>query len=169
MKILKLSFIALFLIATCGCSFFSSDDSVYTRSKIINENANISGWKKINDSKNADLTFENTKTHSLIALNSNCRKNQFSTLEGLVASILAGVDDVEVFEKKKETLYNRDAIYLKARGGIDGVTRFLGLVVFQKNFCIYDALLISTSEKKLNHDIDDFHNFVESSLKDEKN
>ena len=55
-------------------------------------------------------------------------------------------------EKKIISLFERDSQWIKASGKLDGVKTFFIITTLQKNFCIYDYMIISKSIKKLNID-----------------
>lgn len=144
-----------------SCSFFGSsdDNGVYTKSPFIKSNYVLNNWKTSSKQKGADLVLEKKKSQSLIVLNSNCRKNQFTSLENLKTSLMNGIENVEVIDEKATTLHDREAIESSFSGSVDGVKRFMKLVVFQRDNCIYDIFLISSSLKKFESDQKDFEKF----------
>ncbi len=74
-----------------------------------------------------------------------------------------GVKDLagnNYIEKSSTTYQDREAILASAQGTIDGVVRFLKVMTTQKNNCIYDFALITTSKKNLDTDTTDFNKFI---------
>ena len=108
-------------------------------------------WVEMN-AEGSDYALRNKKTKSIFLFNSACRKYEASSLSSLTSSILSGIDDLQII--KQETVYyqEREAAEVSASGKLDGVVRFFRIVTIQKNNCIYDYVLISTSPKNLEED-----------------
>lgn len=161
MKILLLS---MSLLTFSSCSLFRSNDSgSYQKSTTIHNHlkGNLpASWSTIN-SETADFAITNTLSHSVFLLNSACRKFEASTLNSLASAMLAGVEVVKVLDKKIISLQERDAMDMTVLGKVDGIERFFHIITTQKNNCIYDFVLISTSEKNLNNDNRDFQSFIQ--------
>jgi hypothetical protein len=117
-------------------------------------------WSAIN-SETSDFAISNSVTHSVFLLNSACRKYEASNLNSLSAAILAGVDIQKVIEKKIIIFQGRDAMDMTVLGRLDGVDRFFHVLTTQKNNCIYDLVLISTTEANLQNDNNDFQGFIQ--------
>lgn len=158
MRILRIAILIYITLIAHGCSVLSdkNDNGVYTKSKNIKSNYNIPLWKMNSKQENADLVFEKNKTGSLIIVNSNCRKNNLSSLQSLKASLLAGIDNFNLDEEKKITLHERDALEVTFNGSLDGVKRFMTLTIFQRDFCIYDMILISKKKESHKKDLPDY-------------
>jgi len=153
--ILLLSLILLF--GSCA-----SDSGLYKKSSAIDNQIASSPpapWVSIN-SESSDFALQNNKTKSLFLLNSACRKNDSSSLDALISSMLTGLDDVTFIENKSVTYQERQAVEVVASGKLDGVMRFFKIVTIKKNNCIYDYVLISTNAKNLDNDSPDLKIFL---------
>ena len=152
----------IFITVLSACSS-SENNGAYSKSTFVENNlsrAIKSPWKKI-DNEGSDLAFSNTKSNSIFIFNSACRKFDPSNLPTLTNSILTGIDNLEILEKTTTTHQDRDAVMVVAKGNVDGITRYFRVLTTQKNNCIYDHALISTSEANLNSDTVDFNNFIQ--------
>lgn len=81
-------------------------------------------------------------------------------MNALTTSILTGIEDVKITEKKDAFYQGREAVEVTANGKLDGITRFFKIVTIQKNNCIYDYVLISTDTKNLEKDSNDLLVFL---------
>lgn len=158
--------IFIFTIIICipflsSCSFLGSseDSGVYTKSPFIKSNYVLNNWKTSLKQKGADLVLEKKKSQSLMVLNSNCRKNQFTSLTNLKNALMSGIDQIEIIEEKMTTLHDRETSETSFTGSVDGVRRFMKLIVFQRDYCIYDLILISNNHKNFENDKKDFEQF----------
>jgi len=155
-----LLFILITVLSACASS---ENNGAYTKSKTVENNlsrAIKAPWKQI-DSDGSDLAFNNSKSNSIFIFNSACRKFDPSNLPTLTNSILTGIDDVEISEKTTTTHQDREAVLVVAKGNVDGVTRYFRVLTTQKNNCIYDYALISTTQAHLAKDTKDFNNFIQ--------
>lgn len=156
--------ITIGLLTFSACSFFSSNESgTYQKSTSVRNDLKgklPAHWSVIN-SATADFAITNTSSNSVFLLNSACRKFEASNLNSLASAMLAGVEIVNVIEKKIITYQARDAMDMTVLGRVDGVERFFHIITTQKNNCIYDFVLISINEKNLNNDNRDFQNFIQ--------
>lgn len=153
----------LILITVLSACSSSENNGAYTKSKLVENNLSKAikkPWSKI-DSAGSDLAFTNKKTNSIFIFNSACRKFDPSNLPTLTNSILTGIDNVEILEKTTTTHQDRDAVLVVAKGTVDGIARYFRILTTQKNNCIYDHALISTSEANLKKDTADFNNFIQ--------
>lgn len=155
----------LFLIFITVLSACSSNENngAYTKSKTVENNLSRAvklPWKQI-DNNGSDLALNNTKSNSIFIFNSACRKFDPSNLPTLTNSILTGIDNVEISEKTTTTHQDREAVLVVAKGNVDGITRYFRVLTTQKNNCIYDYALISTTEAHLIKDTKDFNNFIQ--------
>ena len=156
---MKKLFLLLLILSACA----SSDNGAYSKSETVKDELSKSislPWKKIND-EGSDLALTNRNTNSFFLFNSACRKYEASTLSVLTASMLTGIDNVEYIEKTNTTHQDREAALVIAKGSMDGVERFFRILTTQKNNCIYDYALISTSMKNLEKDSVDFNKFIQ--------
>lgn len=145
-----------------SCSSSETDSGVYTKSVSVTNSIHKILKKPWSQSSNdgSDFALFNNKSKSFFLFNSACRKFEASNLNTLTASILTGINDVEYLEKNKTTFEEREAMLVTAKGSIDGVVRFFKILTVQKNSCIYDLALISTSKKYLDNDTNDFNLFI---------
>lgn len=154
----------LFLIMTFFLSACAStDNGIYKKSSQVENTiqSNIpSYWSEVNN-EGSDFALINNKTKSFFLFNSACRKFEVSSLNALTSSILSGIDDLKILEKKNVTYQQREATDVLASGRLDGIERYFKIVTIQKNNCIYDYVLISQNKKMLENDKSDFLNFLQ--------
>lgn len=153
----------LILITVLSACSSSENNGAYSKSKLVENNLSKAinrPWSQI-DSEGSDLAFNNKSTNSIFIFNSACRKFDPSNLPTLTNSILTGIDSVEILEKSSTTHQERDAVVVVAKGTVDGISRYFRILTTQKNNCIYDYALISTSEANLKKDTVDFNKFIQ--------
>lgn len=158
---MKHIFLILFFIFLYSCS--SSETTNYKKSSDVVNNlkSNVpEPWREIN-AEASDYALENKKTRSLFILNSACRKYEGSDLGTLTSSILTGIDNLKIIEKKNSFYQQREAAEVIASGTLDGVERYFKIITIHKNNCIYDYVLISTNQKNLTSDVPAFQTFLE--------
>lgn len=146
-----------------SCSSGEKDNGAYTKSELVEDNLTKkvkAPWKKVSNG-GSDLALLNNKTNSYFIFNSACRKFDPSNLPTLTNSILNGINDIEFLDKSMTTHQERDAVLVTARGSLDGVERYFRILTTQKNNCIYDLALISTTKKLLDKDTADFNTFIQ--------
>jgi hypothetical protein len=149
----------LFLITACS----STENGAYSKSTFVENNLTTSiksPWSAI-ESEGSDLALSNGLTKSIFLFNSACRKNEASNLSVLTNSILTGIDKVEYLDKSNVIHQGREASITEAKGSIDGVERYFRILTTQKNNCIYDYALISTTKTNLIKDTADFNKFIQ--------
>jgi hypothetical protein len=163
-EFMKIFILAILLPVACSCSLFTSSESgSYKKSATIHNHLlekTPAPWVIINN-ETSDFAITNTSTRSVFILNSACRKFEANNLNSLTTAMLAGVEVIRVLDKKIISYQARDAMDMTVLGKVDGVERFFHLMTIQKNNCIYDFVLISTSEKNLNNDNNDFLGFIQ--------
>lgn len=150
----------LFLLIITACS---STDSAYTKSKTVNDQLSRSlraPWVAVDD-EGSDLALNNKSTNSFFLFNSACRKFESSNLSVLTNSMLTGIDKIEYISREKTTHQGREANVVIAQGSIDGIERYFRIMTTQKNNCIYDFALISTTMANLEKDTTDFNQFIQ--------
>jgi hypothetical protein len=160
----KLRFFIFIVIAIVLTSCASSDNGRYTKSEQVTnqlEEKVQKPWKEIK-SEGSDFALTNTNSNSFFLFNSSCRKFEASTLNTLTASILTGLDNLEILERTSAIHQDREAVLVTAKGKLDGITRFFKILTTQKNSCIYDYVLIATNQKNLDTDTADFNSFTQS-------
>ncbi len=142
--------------------FSSNESGAYVKSKnYINSLEKITpkNWVRLTD-EGADFALLNNKSNSIFLINSACRKNEFSSLNALSSSLITGIADIEILERKNIEYQGREAQEIKFTGKVDGVKSFINILTTQKNNCIYDFVLISKTLKKLDTDYSSFNDFV---------
>ncbi len=156
---MKKLFFVFLLITACS----STDNGAYTKSTSVQDQLTATlktPWVPVND-EGSDLALNNTSTNSYFLFNSACRKFESSNLSVLTNSMLTGIDNVDYISKEKTSHQGRDANLVIAKGSMDGVERFFRIMTTQKNNCIYDFALISTTMASLTKDTPDFNKFIQ--------
>lgn len=160
---MKTALLLIILFCLSGCSMFSSNETgAYVKSKnYINSLDKITptNWMRLTDD-GADFAIMSKKTSSIFLINSACRKNEFSSLNALSSSLIAGIADIEILDRKNIDHQGREAQEIRFTGKVDGVKSYVNILTTQKNNCIYDFVLISKSLKKLDSDYSNFQDFV---------
>lgn len=152
--------VLLFLLSSCGM-FSSNEGTTYLKSKHVANGFDTKmpiNWEKIK-TEGSDYALKNKKTNSIILLNSACRKYEASSLNALTSSILTGIDELNIISKNQITLHDRDAQEVRVEGKVDGVKTYFDIITLQKNYCIYDYILISSNLKKIENDYSTFKLF----------
>jgi hypothetical protein len=140
----------LFCLFACS----SAENGTYKKSSEIQNNLkeNIpTPWGEIS-AEGSDFALENKNTKSFFLFNSACRKYEGSNLNTLTSSMLSGLENVKIIEKKNSFYQQRDAAEVLASGRLDGIERFFKIITIQKNSCIYDYVLIATNKHTLESD-----------------
>ena len=143
-----------------GCS---SESGAYKKSKDIDntlEKSIPAPWVEINN-EGSDYALKNKNSHSLFLFNSSCRKYEGGTLNSLTGAILSGIDNLTISEKNNVTHQGRVASEITASGSVDGIQRFFKIVTLQKNNCIYDYILISTTKNNIESDTPALSTFLQ--------
>lgn len=160
---MKQYFLLVFLLLLTSCGLFSSNEgTIYSKSTEYQNTFKQhipTPWQEIKND-GSDFAIRNSKSNSTILLNSSCRKNDNGNLNSLTTSILSGIENVTIISKKNISLYEREAIEIKASGKLDGITVHFLITTLQKNFCVYDYVLISSNAKKLEQDSGTYSNFL---------
>ncbi len=132
----------------------SSEKNNYSKSESVSNHISKNipvPWKQING-EGSDFALANNLTKSIFLFNSSCRKYEGSNLNSLTSSLLSGIDELNIIDRKNIFIQDRDATEVSASGKIDGVQRFLKIITIQKNSCIYDYVLIATNSKNMTND-----------------
>ena len=158
----RILFFILILLSSCS-AFQSDDNGRYTKSENVKNNIGEpkAPWRSVQKNEGSDFALNNVKTNSIFLFNSSCRKFEASNLNTLTASILTGINDLEIIEKSTTTYQGREAMKIIAKGQLDGITRFFNILTTQKNYCIYDYVLIAIDRKSLDNDTADFNRFTQ--------
>lgn len=89
-----------------------------------------------------------TSKNATIFFSSQCERFSDSPLEALRAQLLNGLSDIHFLSEKRETVADREALISELLGKIDGVERFLKIMVIRKNRCVFDGVFSSPPEEK---------------------
>jgi hypothetical protein len=107
----------------------------------------------------ADLYLTKDSTNSSIVISANCEKVSQSPLEALTAQLLAGFTDIKYLEQRKIPIAQREGLLSSITAKLDGVERYIKIVVLKKNRCVYDMVLSSpTKIDSSNNDFDEMIN-----------
>lgn len=106
--------------------------------------------------RGADLFFEHVNRDATIFVNSECDKVSDSPLEALASQMLVGMGKYEIISQQRLTLNEREALISEVDVELDGVHRYLKIMVLRKNRCVFDAVLSARSySSELVKDFDD--------------
>jgi hypothetical protein len=158
----KLIIVLTLLLSSCSL-LSSNDNGAYVKSKnYLNEiqKSIHSPWEEVKG-EGADFAMTNKKTSSTFLINSSCRKNEQSSLNALSSSLLNGIENISIISKNVLSFEDREAQEIRFSGSVDGVKTFINIMTVQKNYCIYDFVLISKNIKKLDIDYSTFKSFLE--------
>jgi hypothetical protein len=103
------------------------------------------GWSKQNLDSGADVVFFQSRSRSLISVNSVCDRYTDSRLETLTQDLLSPLREVVVLEQEDLKISDRRALYTSVSGKLDGVSVKSHLVVLRKNRCLFDFSLFGTN------------------------
>lgn len=180
-------FISIFLFSFSGCSLLLGNiKPVEEKAKnyqILDISKNNPEWIRLGnkstaqtksktnkysdtpESGGADITFQSSKSGSIISIDSACRSGSMEfqnvTLNQLTSQLLLGLSNLG--KKKEENLIieNVPALQTTAEGEIDHQRMNLKTVVLKKNNCIYDFMYIARPESFKDNE-KDFLQFVDS-------
>ena len=136
--------IIIALVLLSGCSTSPPD----YKSENISFQFTEVGWKEIDPDKSNYATYKQDN-HSLMVVNSYCKKYENTSLRTLRKQILAGIQNTKIIDTNQSSFKNRDILTTKAKGVIDGITRYFQINIFRKNRCLYDFMLITTTKELL--------------------
>lgn len=141
------------LISSCGL-FSANETGTYSKNTEYSNtftNNIPTNWEVIK-TEGSDFALRNKKNNSIFLVNSACRKHEGSSLNALTSSILSGIDEISIITKNTLSIHEREAQEIRVSGKVDGIKTFFNIVTLQKNYCIYDYVLISNSIKKIEDD-----------------
>jgi hypothetical protein len=142
------SFYSFQLILLCillgSCSFLSKSPDLKSKSYTLQEAPR--GWRVLAPG-GSDHAFSNEKSFSIITINSLCGRYESTNLRQLTFNMLGGLDEPIIEHSTTVQYNNREALRSDATARIDGVPVFLTVKILRKNECIYDIVLISTSNE----------------------
>lgn len=105
--------------------------------------------------RGADLFFVHDKKNASIFFNAQCEQVSDSPLEALLAQAVIGLGKVHREKEERAMLAGREALLTEMTATIDGVPRFLKLMVLKKNRCVFDAVFNAPlAERDLVRDFD---------------
>ena len=118
-------------------------------------------WIELSESA-ADRAWRNPKYNSLIYVKANCG-NYFEdrTLQDSLLSLTRGLHTRPPISTESIMISNREGLFRVLDSELDGVPVRLGILVVNKNNCLYDFLLISP-QKSFEESIGDFMNTAQS-------
>lgn len=151
--------ILLVLVSVSCASVKTSDTSVQKRYTKYGIAKLPSSWERRNF-RNADLFFQHNESDATIHVNAQCEKLSDSPLEALTSQMLVGMGKYDLLSQKRMTFGERDALITEVNVNLDGMTRYLKIMVMRKNRCVYDAVL--SMHKPANALIKDFDDMVSS-------
>ena len=141
-----------------SCSNLIGGD-IYEKSVHYSANFRGQGWQVI-EAEKSDHAFQHPQSKSILILNTLCKKYASANLENLAENLLSGIQNLKITTKEKTEYASREALKVQAEGKIDGRPVFLKILTTQKNRCIYDFALITSSKDYLKLHNDDFRNFI---------
>src|SRR5690606_4256610 len=95
-----------------------------------------------------------------IFLSSQCEKFSDSPLAALTSQMLVGMGDYQVVSQKPLALGGREALVSEVNTKLDGVYRYLKIMVLRKNRCVFDAVL--SAKDYSSQLVKDFDNLIAS-------
>lgn len=121
-----------------------------------------SPWKEQKQDENqSDRVFVSDRTGSVIALGSVCKRYEQVSLEALRKDLMNPIEGREIASEERKPLDDREALFTRVKGRMDGVPVESHLVVLRKNDCIFDFSLHARNQIT-NEDDRDFLSFVHS-------
>lgn len=158
----KLVYISLILLLATSCSSLFSTKTFQKNPQLKIQFSNPS-WNDISK-EGSDFASRNTKTNSIIIVNSNCKKYISTGLRDLTENILMGLDNKKIIIQKTSNAKSREILTTIASGKLDGIQTYIKIITLKKNRCIYDYMLISKNLKLLKSDSIIFDSIFISSL-----
>jgi hypothetical protein len=99
-----------------------------------------SSWS-IKNFRGTDLFFRHNFYDAMIFVNAECQKVSDSPLPAMTAQILAGMGKYEIITQNPIPLAEREGLVSEVNAKLDGVDRYLKILVLRKNRCVFDAAL----------------------------
>ncbi len=114
-------------------NIFFGKDTTYRIGNLSKE------WKRI-DSRKGDLLFWNPKKKAVITVNSTCKGSELKySLEVLSNSLVIGIKDKKLIERRTLKVDDIDALYSRYVGTFEGYKVHLATIVFKTDRCVYDT------------------------------
>jgi|SRR5579871_1026338 len=106
--------------------------------------------------RGADLFFQHKNSDAMIFLNSQCEKVSDSPLQALLSQMLVGMGKYDIVSEQLLNLADREALIADVNVRLDGVFRYLKIMVLRKNRCVFDAVLSASNfDQNLVNDYDE--------------
>ncbi len=93
--------------------------------------------------RGADLYFEHVSKKASIYFSTQCEKFSDSPLEALTAQMLIGFNDIDIKKREAKELADREVLVSELTAKVDGVTRYMKIMVLRKNRCVFDGVFSS--------------------------
>lgn len=97
-------------------------------------------WQK-ESFRGTDLFFQHKKSDATIYVRSQCEKFSDSPLEALTSQMLVGMGKYDIISQNRQMVGDREALLTEVNVNLDGVPRYLKIMVLRKNRCVFDAVL----------------------------
>ena len=139
-------FVAFLFVSNCSLSGPLRVDPKADRYKL---GALPAGWQKqITEQKNisSDEVFFHHETGAFVSFNSLCRRYPDSSLQRLTKPLLVPIVEYQIEEQNKIIVDEREALFTRARGTLDGVPVEALFVVLRKNECVFDFSIFSKNQ-----------------------
>ncbi|MCA9507423.1 MAG: hypothetical protein KC505_03255 [Myxococcales bacterium] len=98
--------------------------------------------------RGAQLFFKHKHQNASIFFNAQCENLSDSPLEALTAQLLIGFSDVHYQKQENIKISDREGLLSILTAKIDGVPRYLEIIILRKNRCVFDAVFNSSPESK---------------------
>ncbi len=165
------TFVLLATFFQAGCSIFLGNvrpvEQKSSSYEILNLTQLNSNWKKITstDPGSSDLTFQSSRTASIISINSACKDENDSptrkSLKELTRELLLGISEISFQEEALINLSQTPGLKTTLKGKLNNEIVMFRTVVLQKLPCIYDLIYISTPEN-FTQEEKNFESFISS-------
>lgn len=90
-----------------------------------------------------DGAWRNTETGDSISYISECDSAADPSLDSIHKGILQGIENLKIVSSEYKKYNNRQALFTKVNGELDGIGTQMQFVIFKKNQCIYVLTNIS--------------------------
>lgn len=159
LKLIPFSLLGLILLLN-SCALMRTKEIGHKSTSYVIKEA-PKAWEKIPPG-GSDHAFANSKTNSIITANSLCGRYESTSLRQLTNNILSGLDQSSIEESATVPYVGREALRTKARARMDGIPVYLIIKTVRKNECIYDFILISSSDEIRRADSKEFDRMLKS-------
>lgn len=149
----------LFALLFSGCMSVASKNAVKNRHAQYGIEPLPAVWKN-KPFKGAELFYEHQEADASIYLNSQCKKVSDSPLEALTSQALVGMGRYEIVKQDPIKMDDREGLVSEVKVKLDGVERFIKIMVLRKNRCVFDAVF--SAEPKSAHLAYDFDEMLKT-------